>query len=65
MDPCETRSSTTALAVTTELLHDWASPFAEAARDVIDWYFTDGPNLSGDVGVVEAEKLAATAYGAH
>jgi nicotinamidase-related amidase len=49
----------TALAVTTELFRDWATPLAGAARDVINWYFTEVPKLTNDVGVAEAETLAA------
>jgi nicotinamidase-related amidase len=51
----------TALAVVTELFRDWASPLADAARDVIYWYFTEVPKLTDEVGVAEAEKLAAAA----
>jgi nicotinamidase-related amidase len=50
---------TTALAVVTELFRDWASPLAEQARGVIYWYFTEVPKLTDQVGVAEAEKLAA------
>lgn len=42
---------TTALAVTTELFRDWASPLANAAREVITWYFAEVPKVSKDVGV--------------
>jgi hypothetical protein len=63
--PARPSNRSPALAVATELLRDWASPFAEPARDVIYRYFTESPNLSGEVGVAEAERLAATAYGAH
>jgi nicotinamidase-related amidase len=49
----------TALAVVTELFRDWASPLAGPARDVIYWYFTEVPKLTDEVGVAEAEKLAA------
>src|SRR3954451_11434237 len=52
---------TTALAVVTELFRDWATPLAGPARDVIYWYFTEAPKLTREVGVAEAEKLAATA----
>ena len=55
----------TALAVNTELFRDWASPVAGAARDVIYWYFTEVPKLTAEVGVAEAEKLAAQGQGAH
>ena len=54
---------TTALAVVTELFRDWASPLAEPARDVIYWYFTEVPKLSGEGGVAAGEKLAAAAHG--
>jgi nicotinamidase-related amidase len=50
---------TTALAVTTELFRDWAGPLAGPALDVIHWYFREVPKLTDDVGVAEAEKLAA------
>jgi nicotinamidase-related amidase len=52
---------TTALAVVTELFRDWASPLAGPARDVIYWYFTEVPKHTDQVGVAEAEKLAAAA----
>jgi hypothetical protein len=52
---------TTALAVVTELFRDWASPLAGPAQDVIYWYFNEVPKLTGEVGVAEAEKLAAAA----
>src|SRR4051795_6843720 len=50
---------TPALAVTTELFRDWAGPLAAPALDVIHWYFREVPQLTSDVGVAEAEKLAA------
>jgi nicotinamidase-related amidase len=53
----------TALAVVTELFRDWATPLAGPAREVIYWYFTEVPKLTDEVGVAEAEKLAA--QGAH
>ena len=53
---------TTALAVTTELFRDWASPAAAAAREVIFWYFREAPELTDKVGVAEAEKQAAAAF---
>jgi nicotinamidase-related amidase len=58
---------TTALAVTTELFRDWATPAADAARDVIYWYFREAPNHTDSVGVADAEKQAAAAalQGAH
>jgi hypothetical protein len=56
---------TTALAVVTELFRDWAAPLAEPAREVIYWYFNEVPKLTDGVGVAEAEKLAASAQGAH
>ena len=49
----------TALAVVTELFCDWATPLAGAAREVIYRYFTEVPKLTHEVGVAEAEKLAA------
>ncbi|HEY1574066.1 MAG TPA: isochorismatase family protein [Pseudonocardiaceae bacterium] len=52
---------TTALAVVTELFRDWASPLAGPARDVIYWYFTEVPTHTDQVGVAEAEKVAAAA----
>lgn len=48
----------TGLAVVTEL-------FAAPARDVIYWYFGEVPKLTDEVGVAEAEKLAASAQGGH
>jgi len=54
---------TTALAVTTELFRDWATPLAEPALEVIHWYFTNVGNVTDGVGVAEAELLAA--QGAH
>src|ERR1700734_3519865 len=53
---------TTALAVTTELFRDWASPQAAPALDVIYWYFTEAPKLTDQVGVADAEKKAAAAH---
>jgi nicotinamidase-related amidase len=55
---------TTALAVVTELFRDWASPQAAPALEVIHWYFRAVPELTSEVGVAEAEKLAAQAQGA-
>jgi nicotinamidase-related amidase len=55
---------TTALAVVTELFRDWASPQAAPALEVIHWYFREVPELTSEVGVAEAEKLAAQAQGA-
>jgi hypothetical protein len=52
---------TTALAVVTELFRDWAGPLAAPALDVIHWYFREIPQLTDEVGVAEAEKLAAAA----
>jgi nicotinamidase-related amidase len=54
---------TNALAVTTELFRDWASPLAGRALDVIYWYFREIPTRTNEVGVAEAEKAAAAAYG--
>jgi nicotinamidase-related amidase len=56
---------TTALAVVTEHFRDWATPLAGPARDVIYWYFSEVPKQTDQVGVAEAEKLAAAAAGAH
>jgi nicotinamidase-related amidase len=56
---------TTALAVTTELFRDWAGPLAQPALDTIYWYFTAVPELTDEVGVAEAEKLAASARVGH
>jgi nicotinamidase-related amidase len=53
---------TTALAVTTELFRDWASPLRAPALDVIYWYFSEVPNHSDEVGVANAEKAAAKAH---
>jgi nicotinamidase-related amidase len=49
----------TALSVVTELFRDWATPAAGPALDVIHWYFREVPQLTAEVGVAEAEKLAA------
>jgi nicotinamidase-related amidase len=54
---------TTALAVVTELFRDWAGPLAGPALDVIYWYFREVPQLTGQVGVAEAEKAAAAKHG--
>jgi nicotinamidase-related amidase len=52
---------TTALAVTTELFRDWATPAAGPALQVIHWYFREVPKHTADVGVADAEKQAAAA----
>ena len=52
---------TTALAVTTELFRDWATPARDPALEVIYWYFTEIPKLTAAVGVADAEKQAAAA----
>ena len=52
---------TTALAVTTELFRDWATPARAPALEVIYWYFTEVPKLTAAVGVADAEKQAAAA----
>jgi nicotinamidase-related amidase len=52
---------TTALAVTTELFRDWATPPAAPALEVIHWYFSEVPKLTDAVGVADAEKQAAAA----
>jgi nicotinamidase-related amidase len=54
----------TALAVLTELFRDWASPLAGPGGEVIYWYFREVPKLTDDVGVAEAEKVAAEAAAA-
>jgi nicotinamidase-related amidase len=53
---------TTALAVTTELFRDWASPLRGPALDVIYWYFSEVGKHTDDVGVAKAELTAAAAY---
>jgi nicotinamidase-related amidase len=53
---------TTALAVTTELFRDWASPLRAPALDVIYWYFSEVPKHTDEVGVADAEKAAAKAH---
>ena len=53
--------ATTALAVTTELFRDWATPAAGPALEVIHWYFLEVGKHTDGVGVAEAEKQAATA----
>jgi len=42
-----------------------AAPLAAPARDVIYWYFNEVPKLTDEVGVAEAEKLAASAQRGH
>jgi nicotinamidase-related amidase len=54
----------TALSVVTELFRDWATPLAGPALEVIHWYFREVPQLTSEVGVAEAEKLAAQGAGA-
>jgi nicotinamidase-related amidase len=54
---------TTALAVVTELFRDWSGPLAAPALDVIHWYFREVPKHTDEVGVAEAEKVAASAQG--
>jgi hypothetical protein len=41
----------TALAVLTELFRDWTSPVADPAREIINWYFAEIPELTAEVGV--------------
>jgi len=43
------------------VFRDWASPLADKAREVIDWYFAEVPKLNANVCVSEAEKRAAKA----
>jgi hypothetical protein len=50
---------TTALAVTTELFRDWSGPLAGPALETIHWYWREVPQVSPDVGIAEAEKVAA------
>jgi hypothetical protein len=52
---------TTALAVLTELFRDWKSPLAKQALEVIEWYFTEVPEVSKSVGVDVRESANATA----
>src|SRR6266513_3202831 len=54
---------TTALAVTTELFREWASPLRDPALDVIYWYFSEVGKHTDGVGVAEAELSAAAAHG--
>ena len=42
---------TTALAVVTELFRGWAGPLHEPALDVVDWYFTEVPEHTDQVGL--------------
>jgi nicotinamidase-related amidase len=56
---------TTALAVTTELFRDWATPLAGPAQDVIYWYFNEVPQHTSEVGVADAEKATAAAHFDH
>jgi nicotinamidase-related amidase len=51
--------ATTALSVVTELFRDWATPMAGPALEVIHWYFREVPQLTTEVGVADAEKVAA------
>ena len=41
----------TALAVLCEAFRDWASPAANKAREVINWYFAEVPQHTAEVGV--------------
>ena len=52
-----------AQAVVTELFRDWGTPLVGRARDVIYWYFNEVPKHTDQIGVAEAEKLAAAAAG--
>jgi nicotinamidase-related amidase len=52
---------TTALSVTTEMFRDWAGPLYEPALDTIYWYFRTVPEHTDEVGVADAEKVAAAA----
>ena len=54
----------TALSVVTELFRDWATSLAGPALEVIHWYFREVPQLTTEVGVADAEKLAAQGGGA-
>jgi nicotinamidase-related amidase len=53
-----------AVAVYCELFRDWATPLAEPANDVINWYFTEVPKVTAGVGVAETEKRRAEAAAA-
>jgi nicotinamidase-related amidase len=41
----------TAFAVFCELFRDWATPLADAAREITSWYFTEVPKVTDEVGV--------------
>jgi nicotinamidase-related amidase len=50
----------TAFAVVCELFRDWASPIANKARKVTDWYFAEVPKISKAIGVDVRAKAGAT-----
>jgi isochorismate hydrolase len=54
---------TTAGAVTTELVHDWATSLCDPALDIIYWYFAEVGKHIDQVGVADAELPAAAAQG--
>ena len=41
----------TAFALLCELFRDWTSPMANNAREVVEWYFTEVPKRTAEVGV--------------
>jgi isochorismate hydrolase len=41
----------TAFALLCELFRDWTSPLVNNAREVVEWYFTEIPKLTAEVGV--------------
>jgi len=51
----------TAFALVCELFRDWASPFANKAREVTNWYFAEVPKLSKAIGVDVRARAGATA----
>ena len=51
----------TAFAVVCELFRDWASPLANKAREVTNWYFAEVPKISKAIGVDVRAGAGATA----
>ena len=50
----------TAFAVVCELFRDWASPLANKAREVTNWYFAEVPKISKAIGVDVRARAGAT-----
>ena len=53
---------TSALSIVTEMFRDWGGPLIGPALDVIYWYFPEVAKLTDQVGVTEAEKIAAAKH---